>query len=41
MLEGALAAIVFVDGTMGDLVVATNPRQVKPDDVYALLEKAY
>ncbi|MGD0074827.1 MAG: iron-containing alcohol dehydrogenase [Candidatus Binataceae bacterium] len=31
----------LVDGTMGDLVVATNPRQVKPDDVYALLEKAY
>ena len=31
----------LVDGTMVDLVVATNPRPVKPEDVYDLLEKAY
>jgi len=31
----------LVDGTMVDLLVATNPRPVTPDDVYALLEKAY
>jgi len=31
----------LVDGTMVDLLVATNPRPVKPEDVYALLEKAY
>jgi len=32
---------VLVEGTTGDLVAATNPRPVTPDDVYALLEKAY
>jgi alcohol dehydrogenase class IV len=31
----------LVAGTMVDLVVATNPRSVKPEDVYELLEKAY
>jgi len=31
----------LVAGTMVDLVVATNPRPVKPEDVHELLEKAY